>query len=477
VTSSRGIFVPNGPVLRCFALFTVWFGVVASANATIEIVGETHATFAWDSPTGTVAGYYVYVSRNGASANLHSTVADVNSQTIHASFGDTIQVSTAAFDGYGNTGPLSDPSEEVHFVEAPAPIPLPTATTSPTPTPTRTPTPTPTPSPTPSTQTPPADEPPASETPLPNEGPAAAYDFDGDGNSDILFRNAKTGELECWQMVGSEMVDVIALPSMDPGWRTAGAGDFDGDGTTDILWVDDDTGTVRIWLMGDFAGDGEFDVQLAAEWVIAGVGDFNGDGRSGIAIWNQSSRLEIWGLKGELVRLAGISIRQHGAVAGIGDIDGDGDDDIIVQDRRKRRIEVSLMSADFSAQRVLLDRQRTALWDVIDSGDYDGDGQSDLLWRDLSWGAPGNAGVWHVSSRLELSGNPLDLNLGTDHSVVGSADYDGDGSADLLVFNPETRELVLWLMDGSDAHSFESLDTIAADWLPVGFNTDDPANQ
>jgi hypothetical protein len=264
---------------------------------------------------------------------------------------------------------------------------------------------------------------------------------------------------------------------MDPSWRTGGAGDFDSDGTTDILWYDDDSGTARIWLLGDFAGDGEFDIQLAAGWVVAGIGDFNGDGRGEIAIWNRSARLEIWGLEGELVRLARISIRQHWEIAGFGDIDGDGDDDIIIQDRRKRKLGASLMSADFSAQQVLLDRQRAALWDIIDSGDYDGDGQSDLLWRDLSSGTAGSVGVWHLSSDLELTGNPVELNLEIDRSVVGSADYDGDGSADLLVFDPATRELVLWLMADGGAHRFVSLGTVATDWLPAGFNTDDAAVQ
>ena len=276
-------------------------------------------------------------------------------------------------------------------------------------------------------------------------------------------------------MIGSEIVDVFALPSMDPGWRIAGAGNFDSDGTTDILWYDDDSDTARIWLMGDFADDGEFEVQLAAGWMVAGVGDFNGDGRDEIVIWNQKTRLEIWGLEGQLVRLARFSIRQHREVAGIGDVDGDGDDDIIIQDLHERIIEALLMSAEFSTRRVLLDRQWTARWNVIDSGDYDGDGQSDLLWRDLSWSDPGSAGVWRLSSRLKLRGDPLDLNLGIGHSVVGSADYDGNGSADLLIFDPANRELVLWLMDGAGAHQFESLGTLSAGWLPVGFNTDDAA--
>jgi hypothetical protein len=211
--------------------------------------------------------------------------------------------------------------------------------------------------------------------------------------------------------------------------------------------------------------------------VVAGVGDFNGDGRHEFAIWNRSRHIKIWGLNGELVRLARMSIRPQREIAGFGDIDGDGNDDIIVQDRRKLRIEASLMSSDFSSKRALLDKQRPALWDVIDSGDFDGDGRNDLLWRELSSGAPGSAGVSNLSSSLALSGNPLDLGLGVDHSVLGSADYDGDGSTDLLVFNPETRELVLWLMDGAGAHRFESLGTLAPDWFPAGFNTDDAASR
>jgi hypothetical protein len=432
-----------------------------------------------------VAGYYVYVSLNGAPAEFHSTVTDANSQIIHGSFGDTVQVSTAAFDEQGNAGPRSDPSEEVRFVEAAAPTLLPTATPFPASTPTPTPSPTPattsptpaTTSPTPATTSPPTDETPAAETPLPlpKPGPAAAYDFDGDGYSDILFRNVTTGELKLWQMHGTRIAAVIPLPRMDPRWFAAGTGDFDFDGITDILWYDSDHGTGRIWLMGDFAGDGEFDIELAAGWVIEGTGDFNGDGRDEIVIWNQSSQVEIWGLEEELVRLGQTAIHQHRRIVGFGDIDGDGDDDIIIEDRRNRRIEASLMSADFSAQRVFLDTQGTTRWAVIDSADYDGNGQCDLLGRDLSWDGEGSAGVWHVTRSLDLSGDPLDLKLGFDRSVLGSADYDGDGSADLLVFNPSTRELALWLMDGSGVLRFESLGTLTADWLPAGFNTDDGA--
>jgi hypothetical protein len=35
-------------------------------------------------------------------------------------------------------------------------------------------------------------------------------------------------------------------------WVLAGMGDFDGNGSTDILWRDNNTGTVAIWLLDGF---------------------------------------------------------------------------------------------------------------------------------------------------------------------------------------------------------------------------------
>jgi hypothetical protein len=287
------------------------------------------------------------------------------------------------------------------------------------------------------------------------------------------LRNTTTGEQEYWQMRGTEITAEIALPTVDSGWLIAATGHFDSNGTTDIVWHDTDNGVVYLSLTGNDAAAGEFDLELEAGWVIEGAGDFDGDGRGEIVISNQGSQLEIWGLRGKFVHLGQLSMRQGWRFAGIGDVDGDGNDDIISQNRRDQKTEVALMSSNFSATRVLLDKQKSARRSMIDAADYDGDGHSDLLWRSVLKGRPGGVGVWYLSNDSHLSGSLLNLNLGTNLSVVGSADYNADDFADLLVFDPASRRLTLWLMDRTGPVSVQSLGVLARDWLPAGFNAND----
>ena len=60
-------------------------------------------------------------------------------------------------------------------------------------------------------------------------------DFNGDGKSDILWRNAN-GADALWQSNGSGGFNGVNLWSADASWQVAGVGDFNGDGKSDILW-------------------------------------------------------------------------------------------------------------------------------------------------------------------------------------------------------------------------------------------------
>jgi hypothetical protein len=88
-----------------------------------------------------------------------------------------------------------------------------------------------------------------------------------------------------------------------PPGRSSGTGDFDGDGKTDILWRDT-SGNVAIWEMNgttvlnpNTAGIGS----VVTSFLIAGSGDFNADGKSDVLWRDTSGNVAIWEMNGTSV--------------------------------------------------------------------------------------------------------------------------------------------------------------------------------
>ena len=71
----------------------------------------------------------------------------------------------------------------------------------------------------------------------PNWKIVGSGDYDGDGKSDVLWRNAVTGDDYLWFMNGTSLASAAAVASVaDLNWKIAGSGDYNGDGKADILW-------------------------------------------------------------------------------------------------------------------------------------------------------------------------------------------------------------------------------------------------
>ena len=142
-------------------------------------------------------------------------------------------------------------------------------------------------------------------------------DFNGDGKADILWQNSTTGEVYIWLMNGRTIIGQGGVEVISPssGWSVAGVGDFDGNGTSDILWRNSATGDVYIWLMSGTTITGQGDLgDITSDWVIQGAGDYNGDGKADV-LWRNSTSGDayIW-------LMNGISIANQG---GLGDITSD----------------------------------------------------------------------------------------------------------------------------------------------------------
>ena len=122
-------------------------------------------------------------------------------------------------------------------------------------------------------------------------------DFNGDGRSDILWRN-DNGLVGEWlgQSNGGFVGNANVNIPLENSWHVAGTGDFNGDGLNDILWRND-TGLVGEWLgqsNGGFVGNTNVSIPLEKSWHVAGTGDFNGDAIDDILWRNDSGLVGEW---------------------------------------------------------------------------------------------------------------------------------------------------------------------------------------
>lgn len=159
---------------------------------------------------------------------------------------------------------------------------------------------------------------------------APSGDFDGDGSSDLLFRNRASGvNLIQWSSMWYEVHRIGTLA--DTAWNVVGVGDFDGDGRSDILWRHATRGSNMIWHSGRAAESSPLPRVKDAAWRVGGVGDFDGDGQSDI-FWRHAGtgRNTIWRSGMNTQARAVPSVRNVSwQVGSVGDFDDDGRADVL----------------------------------------------------------------------------------------------------------------------------------------------------
>ena len=218
-------------------------------------------------------------------------------------------------------------------------------------------------------------------------------DFNGDGKSDILWRNSSTGVVSMWLMDGTNMTSwATILGSGNTDWTVAGVGDFNGDGKADILWRNTSTGMVTMWIMGGtnmtswatILGSGNTD------WTVAGVGDFNGDGKADI-LWRNTSTgmVTMWIMDGTNMTRWAVVVgagNTDWTVAGVGDFNGDGKADILWRNTSTGMVTTWLMDGTRMTNWAVLVGNGNQAWNITGTGKFDADSNFDILWRNNSTG-------------------------------------------------------------------------------------------
>ncbi len=317
--------------------------------------------------------------------------------------------------------------------------------------------------------------------------PRAPNDLNGDRMSDVVWRSAG-GALADWTMNAGD-ISSGGLITMNgsvvaPGssWSIAGTSDFNGDGNADLLWRNSD-GTLADWTMNgsvikssDVLTSGGAAVRPDASWSVAGVGDFDADGNADVLWRNASGEVVVWRMNGATimgggdVTAGGVAVRPDASwkVAGIGDLDGNGPADIVWRNS-SGEVAAWLMDGtsiagggDLTSGGVAV--RPDASWSLAGIGDFNEDGNADLLWRKSN----GSLALWQMNGTTITSSGSITFDgtaVAPDASwhIVEIGDFNGDGKSD-IVWRNDNGAVAEWLMNGS---AITQTVTPAASGLPV----------
>ena len=193
------------------------------------------------------------------------------------------------------------------------------------------------------------------------------------------------------------------MPVGDLNWQIVGTGDFDNDTHVDILWRNLSSGANVVWLMDGTEWDGSAELIQVPDlsWQIVGTGDFDNDTHVDI-LWRNSlqrrerrlvherddldgERRPSRGIRPELAdrRALGTSTRtgmstSSGATTGPGATTSSG----------------TLNEATWTGSAELIP-VGDPTWQIAGTGDYNSDGNIDILWRYN--GAGGYNVIWYMN--------------------------------------------------------------------------------
>ncbi len=209
------------------------------------------------------------------------------------------------------------------------------------------------------------------------------------GNSTVVWRNQTTGETSLWVMQGTSFVRSEALPFVEDCWVIGGVADFTGDGATDLLWRNQDiTGFDAVWTFAGLRPTAALPVtpeQTDRNWFISCTGDFNRDGQPDIVRRNTATdAVEVWLMNG-LTRSAVVPLVIPGLTAderivGSGDFEGNGQLGLLLHRQAVGTARVvAFLGATAVGSRPLA--TPGSEWRLAAVGDYNRDGQPDVVWR------------------------------------------------------------------------------------------------
>ncbi|QUV86159.1 FG-GAP repeat protein [Chloracidobacterium sp. E] len=290
---------------------------------------------------------------------------------------------------------------------------------------------------------------------LANDLPVAG-DWDGDGVTTVGIFRAGTFFLRNTNTAGFADVAVGFGQAGDVPlagrWKTPPVippGDFQ-TGNSTVVWRNQTTGESAIWVMQGTSFVRSEALPFVEDcWVVGGVADFTGDGATDLLWRNQdiTGFDAVWSFAG-LRPVAALPVTpeqtdRNWFISCTGDFNRDGQPDIVRRNLATDAVEVWLMNGRTrSAVIPLVIPGLTADERIVGSGDFEGNGQLGVL---LHRQGAGTARVVTFIGATAVGSRPLPA-LGPEWRLAAVGDYNRDGQPDVVWRNERTGQNVIWLL-------------------------------
>lgn len=235
--------------------------------------------------------------------------------------------------------------------------------------------------------------------------PTHVSDVDNNGFGDLIFQDSVTGNIHIQTLPSVTPINLGGAPT----FRAVGTGQFTADTNRNAGLILQDSVTGMIALYTDIATAPVVTFlstqPVSNDWKAITAGDFDGDAASDILLQSQTSGA------------AQIMFLNSGFGEAVGQVDN--------------------VSAPIAAP--------GANWKVISSGDFDGNGKSDILWQN---NVTGQTEVYLMNG-ASIATTGAALSPGVNYTAIGSGDFNNDGKSDILFRNTTDESAMIWTMNGA----------------------------
>ncbi|HKP67681.1 MAG TPA: Calx-beta domain-containing protein, partial [Pyrinomonadaceae bacterium] len=245
---------------------------------------------------------------------------------------------------------------------------------------------------------------------------AHAFDFDGDGKTDVGIYRPSNGQ---W-WINRSSTGMTTAGTFGASTDVITPADFTGDGKTDIAFFRPSTGLWFVLRSEDFS---YFSLPFGTAGDLPVPGDFDGDGKADLTVFRAST--STWYIRRSSD--GGATIQGFGSTGDIpvpADYDGDGKTDVAIYRPSTGQWWVQRSTAGVAVLTFGVSTDKPV------QGDYTGDGKADMAYFRPS------TGLWYIlrSEDFSFYSTPF----GTNGDIPAPGDYDGDGRFDPTVFRPST---------------------------------------